>query len=263
VFVGDSFVFGTGVAEYETLPFYLSAYLRYYRPQIPVEVVNLGRPGADTNTYVALSELGVQYEPDLVVLGFTVANDAELEAAPASASAERTAAEGTSRRAVWRTLTDLRGVRDAMLTHSRTLSAMYRPVRRYEARARADLYMRQTFDDVNKWRAVRLNLATIAEYFRSRKVPAVLTIYPYVFTSMHIGLNDLEKYPYERYHARVVEAATSSGFTAVIDYLDYFRREEVRSFDDYIVNGDGHPNGAFNAFVAKHLVDDLLRRSLP
>ena len=37
VFIGDSFVFGSCVEEYQTLPWLLSAYFRYYKPDLNVE----------------------------------------------------------------------------------------------------------------------------------------------------------------------------------------------------------------------------------
>jgi hypothetical protein len=263
VFIGDSFVFGVGVAEYETLPFYLSAYMRYYRPEIAVEMVNLGRPAADTNAYVNMAELGATYQPDLVVLGFTVANDAEIEVGKDSPAGPEPNERSTNQKSVWGALQNLRGIRDSILPYSRTLSAIYRPIRRYEARARMDLHLKNTFDDANKWRVVRQNLVTFARYFEQRNVATIFTIYPCAFTTTHVGLNEIEEYPYARYHERLVGAARAARFTVVIDYLDYFRKAEVRSFDDYIVSGDGHPNGAFNALVAKHFASDLLQRSLP
>ena len=34
--------------------------------------------------------------------------------------------------------------------------------------------------------------------------------------------------------------------------------EPVVPFDDYIVDGDGHPNGLFNGFVAQHFARELI-----
>jgi hypothetical protein len=262
VFMGDSFVFGTGVAEYETLPFYLSAYLRYYKPELTVEMVNLGWPGGNTQDYVQLCETGARYQPDLVVLGFTIANDAEIyNRRQVEAEQVVPDAQKTNKRSLWETLTHLRGLRDFSLTHSRTLSALYRPLRKLESKARQDLYMKTTFDDEHKWKTVQQNLIEFSKYYSSRGVPVIFIIYPYAFSSRQVGLNDIEKYPYINYHRRLHGFAHTVGFTA-IDFLDYFKQENVQSFDPYIVDGDGHPNGAFNAFVARHFAHELLTRPL-
>jgi hypothetical protein len=263
VFLGDSFVFGTGVAEYETLPFFLSAYLRYYKPELAVEMVNLGWPGGNTQDYVQLCETGATYKPDLIVLGFTVANDAEIKNPSKAEKSDDVIpdTQKTNKRSIWETLTHLRGLRDLLLTHSRTLSALYRPVRKFEAKARQDLYMKTTFDNENKWKMVRQNLTEFLIYYTDRGVPVIFAIYPYAFATTHIGLNDIKKYPYDAYHQKLNDFAHAKGFI-VADFLDYFRRENIHSFDPYIVDGDGHPNGAFNAFVARHFAHQLLNLSL-
>jgi hypothetical protein len=260
VFIGDSLVFGTGIAEYETLPFYLSAYLRYYKPELAVETVNLGVPGADTQTYMQLRDIGARYQPDLIVLGFTMANDGAVSFTQ-QVQNDIPDTQKTNKKSLWEMLTSLREFRDLILTNSRTFSALYWPIRRFEARARRDLHMQDMYDDEKKWETVKQNLSAFSEYYREKGIPIVFVIYPYKFANKNLGLNSVKNYRYTRYHQKLVEHAESVGFT-VIDFLNYFRKENILSFDNYIIDGDGHPNGAFNAFVARNFARDLLDQSL-
>lgn len=260
VFVGDSLVFGTGVAEYETLPFYLGAYLRYYKPELNVELVNLGVPGADTQTYAELRKIALRYQPDLVVLGFTLANDGRVKPAQQSQNSIPDSKK-TNKRSIWELLTGLRGLRNLILTHSRTLSALYWPIRRIESKQRRDLYMQNMYDDKDQWEKVKENLSVFSQYYREKGVKVLMVIYPYKFSSRGLGLNNVDNYLYYQYHQQLLEYAKAIDLTT-IDFLDYFRLENILSFDDHIVDGDGHPNGAFNALVARHFARDLIDRSL-
>lgn len=258
-FVGDSFVFGVGVEEYDTLPRLVASYLGYFAPALHVETINLGIPGANTQTYARVIETAARYRPELVVVGFTIGNDAEIVPGsdrtdvPASADPSLVPADAGA----WRRLGSLRDLRDAIVSHSRTLTMLYRPLRRIESRRRQDLYMHTTFDDPAKWAAVQANLRTIADFCRARSIPVVLFLYPYMFSTPGIGLNDVATYRYDEHHARTRRAAEAVGLR-VIDGLDYFREDGVPSLDPYLVPGDGHPNAAFNGLVARHLAGAIV-----
>ncbi len=67
--LGDSFTFGNGVALDETLPKVAERALQGFVPEIPVEVMNCGVGGYDTDQEVGLLEWRVlPFEPDLVVI---------------------------------------------------------------------------------------------------------------------------------------------------------------------------------------------------
>src|SRR5262249_13177933 len=258
VFIGDSFVFGVGVEEYETLPFYLSAYLRYSRPTLTVEMVNLGSPGANTENYVYVSRLAEAYKPDLAIIGFTMSNDPDalsynpllLEASHGQQRADVVRHSEGGGESIWNRLTWLAGPRNLIFAHSRTFSFLYGPVRRFEARKRQDLYMQRTFGDERQWQLVRQNLTAIATRIAGTGIPVVLVMYPHMFNSKHLGLNDIASYRYGSYHRRLATFSEAIGLR-VIDLLDYFKLEGVGSLDNYMVDGDGHPSGAFNGVVAK------------
>ncbi|MCZ6817531.1 MAG: GDSL-type esterase/lipase family protein [Planctomycetota bacterium] len=69
VFLGDSFTFGAGVRESDTLPEQVGRGLRALCDDCPIECVNGGVSGFDTRQEVALyRDLLMPYEPDAVVV---------------------------------------------------------------------------------------------------------------------------------------------------------------------------------------------------
>lgn len=67
--IGDSFVFGSGVAGNHTMDKLLEA----RDPHL--DVWNLGQPGANTGDYVELARQFRRYDPDLLIVSFYVDND--------------------------------------------------------------------------------------------------------------------------------------------------------------------------------------------
>ncbi len=69
--LGDSFVFGHGLNNSFTLPVILEEILNSQRNLEIYEVLNLGVPGYNTLFEVnRFEQLGLKYEPDLVIVGF-------------------------------------------------------------------------------------------------------------------------------------------------------------------------------------------------
>jgi hypothetical protein len=73
--IGDSFMFGIGIDDEDTLPRHLAAELTRRWPTPRFEVLNLGIPGNNLSSHVELfSTATEQLDPDVVVLGLTLAN---------------------------------------------------------------------------------------------------------------------------------------------------------------------------------------------
>ena len=69
--LGDSVTFGHGALYETSYPWLLEQRLRDWRPDVKWEVWNLGVPGYNTAQELAyLNEVGVRYQPDLVIVGF-------------------------------------------------------------------------------------------------------------------------------------------------------------------------------------------------
>ena len=76
LFLGDSMVQGHGVALEDTIPTRLEAELQAASPDRPIEVLNAGVFGySPMLEWLYLREIADALEPDLVLLGFTLAND--------------------------------------------------------------------------------------------------------------------------------------------------------------------------------------------
>ncbi|MEE9608203.1 MAG: GDSL-type esterase/lipase family protein, partial [Myxococcota bacterium] len=71
--VGDSIAFGYGVEQSEAFPQVLEERLSEAAPEARVEVLNLGTGGYNPYTEAALlRDVGVSYEPDLVLVQFAI-----------------------------------------------------------------------------------------------------------------------------------------------------------------------------------------------
>jgi len=71
VFLGDSVTFGHSSVYEHTYPYLLEQRLKQWRPDIDWQVWNLGVPGYNTSQELAhLKEVGPQFAPDLVIVGF-------------------------------------------------------------------------------------------------------------------------------------------------------------------------------------------------
>lgn len=76
--LGDSVVFGWGVRYEDTYGYWLQELLnqRYGREQVTYEIINAGVPGWNMQNILAYLETeGLDYQPDLILLNFTVVND--------------------------------------------------------------------------------------------------------------------------------------------------------------------------------------------
>ncbi len=74
--IGDSFIYGVGTTEQQSIPALLSD-LYYDEQSCGVSVFNLGRPGAGPTLYEQTADWYKQYKPDVVVVGIYMDNDIE------------------------------------------------------------------------------------------------------------------------------------------------------------------------------------------
>jgi len=74
--LGDSMTFGYGVDEKDTFARLLSKRLPAAAADKRIEVINGGIPGYDIDRYgLVFKHIGLAYEPDLLILFFTISND--------------------------------------------------------------------------------------------------------------------------------------------------------------------------------------------
>jgi lysophospholipase L1-like esterase len=74
LFIGDSFVYGAGVARGETIPSLLEDKLNSLG-QSRFEILNLGLPDGNTVQYLETAKAFSDFDADIVLLGFYVDND--------------------------------------------------------------------------------------------------------------------------------------------------------------------------------------------
>ena len=76
VVVGDSMTFGWGVESTEAYGKVAERRLGEQRPESTIEVINMGRPGANPADYLRyVRQYACQLAPDVIVIGFVVGND--------------------------------------------------------------------------------------------------------------------------------------------------------------------------------------------
>jgi hypothetical protein len=136
--LGDSFTFGIGVKDDET---YLAALEKLLDRQRDVQVLNTGTGGWGTaEELVYLQDEGLRFDPDLILVGFYVANDPQNNA---KSRLFRIAEDGTLER------TPLQDLPNLCPSHLGWLSD--NPIYRYLADHLATVaWLRSTFDSLRQ-----------------------------------------------------------------------------------------------------------------
>jgi lysophospholipase L1-like esterase len=254
--LGDSLVYGQGVAGADTIPELLaSAFVaRAVELHRTVRVVNGGVRGYDTIQEVALlEELGGEIDPDLVVL-FWYPNDLEkprVESAYTALERSGPVAYDTESRmegaavAAWHAREFLR--RSALVVRLRHVVSdlLAKPLPAAE--------IEHGFERLDA------SLARISSWVRARRIPAVVVTMP---TSAALaGGDSKEARTEDELRARVVRLAEAHAFPAV-DPTPELRllREELGRLP--VLPYDGHYDGRANGVVARR-VAPVLRELLP
>lgn len=238
--LGDSFAWGASVEFEDAYPQRLERGLTRRRRE-PWEVVSLALPGMNTVDHAAqLTQEGLAYGPELVLLGF-VLNDSE----------DAVAAE--TRRA-----SDWVEARKEPPGGASSRSALVRLVggrlwATAENRRRIAGYRSMYADDAPGWIASRRALKTMGDFCRSQGLPFVVAIFPLFGNPLDDG------YPFAEIHQKVAQAAGDAG-ARVIDLLPRYRGLR---WDLLVVDGvdDEHPNEIAHRIAANtllHALDDVL-----
>jgi GDSL-like Lipase/Acylhydrolase family len=234
--LGDSFAWGASVEFEDAYPQRLERGLTRRRRE-PWEVVNLALPGMNSVDEAAqLTQEGLDYGPELVLLGF-VLNDSEDAAA---AEARRAEDWVEARKDPPRGIFSHSAL--ARLVASR-LSATA------ENRRRISGYRSMYADDAPGWIASRRSLKTMGDFCRAHGIPFVVAIFPLFGNPLDEG------YPFAEIHAKVAQAAGDAG-ARVVDLLPRYRGLR---FDLLVVDGvdDEHPNEIAHRIAANALLHDL------
>jgi lysophospholipase L1-like esterase len=228
--LGDSYTFGTGVEETETIPARLDTILGE-----GVEVVNLGIEGANAyDSEARLRFIGLDLHPDLVVL-FYLFNDVYRMERGRDWMAARTRDPEAAREG------HLRDRRQSLfLAYLRSrVGALVRRVDR--SAGRLGVWNDQYRDEVPAWIETRTSLLEMRDMCKEEGVPFVVAVLPAFahFTD--------EAYPLPDYR-REVAAFCQDAEIPVVDLHEPFWGSSGRRY--WISPMDPHPNAAACARIA-------------
>jgi hypothetical protein len=234
VSLGDSFAWGVGVEFDDTYAQRVERTL-CRRRRTPWQVVSLAQPGMNSVAEAAqLAAEGLDYEPEVVVLGY-VLNDSEDENAAEARRVED-----------W-----LEDKREQKSPRFFDRSALYRVVSTriwatLENRRRIAGYKSMYAADFPGWIAGQRALRTMGGLCRERGIPFVVLIFPLFGNPLD------ENYPFAEIHARVARVAAEAG-AKVVDLLPRYRGLR---WDILVVNGtdDEHPNEIAHRMAANALL---------
>lgn len=228
--VGDSFIFGEGVKDGDTMPEQLQAVLQASHPELAVEVVNLGMTGINTEVEITIHREHLDLDADVVVLGYVLndalrvdAGDAKRQRADNMIIIRPGFMEGSSgwRKVLrrWSRLYDLIATR----AEQRKITALTR-----------DSYI-DAFDvEVNPEGLAKTEFMvdTFADDVRSTGAKVLVAVYPILF-----DLGDA--YPFAKAH-RVLEGILEKHGTPWVDLRDAYAGHSAESLQAHPV--DHHPN---------------------
>jgi lysophospholipase L1-like esterase len=230
VLIGDSFTMGSGVAEHETYASTLEQRLGREDRERDYEVLNLGVGGFDLRASVMrLKQIGLKYDPDLVVYGWTL-NDIE------GPSYRRAPKRKPSTFWLKRLQIRWRNLRDRFFPEPGS----------YVAELDENY-----FENPQAWSFFLDNLDELTQITKTRDVCGVVFL--------HTFLRALRwQHPFERHYDAVAEAARERGLF-VVPSLSYHRSHSPSSL--WVNPGDSHPNAEGHTILAEALFDGL--QSLP
>ena len=246
--VGDSYTFGTGVHEEDTLPAQLQRELTTRAPGVAIECINLGIGGANAYDNAARTDaIGLPLEPD-VVLHLFLFNDVWQMERGVAWMQNRTRRPGEGRVAHDRRRDQLFLVRYA----APRAAELWRLVTRRGA-GKAAIWNRQFEDDVPAWRVTREELLRSRAACEARGARFVLAVLP-MFASFEEG-----RYPLPDYRRNVLAWCDAEGIPRV-DLHEPFAGQSGRRY--WINPLDSHPDAEACKIMAIHLAEALMAREV-
>mgnify|MGYP002621993333 CR=1 FL=1 len=228
--LGDSYLFGQGVQQEETVLSRLEGLLREDTGR-DIECINTGISGFNTqNERDLLIHRGLAYEPDMVVV-FFVLNDVE----PNRDRDERPIEFFREYMAIY-------GEQDTLSEYSRLWNWARR---RFVQRTRANTYIRQCVEGFSPnsrdWRNCRAALDEIRDVCRSANVKLLVAVFPFFV--------DLDgDYPFQPIHDVVRDHCQEAG----IEVLDLTAAYEgYRGPELWVHPTDQHPNEIAHDIAAR------------
>lgn len=234
--LGDSFTFGTGVRAEDTFAAALEARLGAGGGAPRFEVLNLGVMGyATVNEVALLRQVGLGYEPDLVLICFFLNDTVSGPTHALFNVAPRDDALA------------------ALARRSRLVDQLLWTIeRRRQTAELLDTYRRSFEPDAPGWVQARHELESAASLARAEGFAAALVIFPVLW-----DLGD--DYPFAEIHRRVAAFAEGAGLPT-LDLLPAFAGYEGPEL--WVHPTNQHPNEIGHAIAGRALAAFLRERGL-
>jgi lysophospholipase L1-like esterase len=241
--LGDSYVYGQGVDFTSIFAVRTGEILRRARPERTIEMLNFGRPGADTvNELRTLQQDVLPYDPDIVVLGF-VLNDFTYRRARSEFTRvyrrEKNRflpfrkLERHSRLAYFLDWTFFQLFSDMDRVHNDYLDGLFDPEKNPEFPR-----MRAALDELLRLMAPRRGIVLLFPMF----------------------VRDEENRPFYRDARKLLTEACRENGVALIEMLPHFAGRAPAKW--WASLEDHHPNAEAHAVIARVLSDHILREKL-
>jgi hypothetical protein len=244
VVLGDSFSWGDKIWKTgQTWPYVMEVALRWKGYGNRIQVLNLAQPGfTTTNSREMLEKMAWQFEPDLIVLQFSL-ND-PLRGYPNYKNVN---------------MKDMAPTNDLpfnwLVRNSYSYLWTYLNDRYHSEQRRffyPDGYASLYDDDYSGWQECKQAIAAMAQQTKSRDVPMALMIFP---TFRHIDLSD-KGYLFLDEHAKVTKAARDAGLQ-VLDLRKTLANTNPNGLEWWALPWDAHPNARAHSIAGKTLTDHL------
>ena len=187
-----------------------------------------------------------RFGPRVVILGFTVFNDAETKAVYEAATEERVKRESKSHFRLARFIKD----------HSYFANWLAETLRRGKRREGMRAHLAEQYaDDEPGWIECKEALRGIAKACRREGVPLVVVIFPVHHDD--VALNDWERYEHRDVHEKIKAVLAPFPEVGVVDAVDGFA---PLTGEKMWVDVDRHPTAPWHALVAEQLEGPVLEK---
>lgn len=254
IFLGDSLTFGEGVRFDDTYPEHTATLLRAESKfaKLKIEALNFGVGGYNTaQSLEILRRLALAYEPDVVVLGYTL-NDAEpplIIVDPATGQVRRRDRE----RHIPEGRDDPRPP-PRLIYKLRLASAVWQALSNRERTRQTVTYYRSLYEDGSPgWVESRRALRETIALCEKNDVLCCVVCFPI--------LHELSNsYPFADIHEKVCATAREAG-AIVVDLFPELKGEDAASL--WVHPTDPHPNERVHAVAAAAIARALVASHTP
>ena len=247
--VGDSFMFGKAVDDDDVFLAQLERKLKS-GGDARYEALNAGHEGINTTTELQFfneSEM-TKLAPDVVIIGFTVSNDAEL-------TPNRRAYRERKRSATLLLRVTESGWFSALSEKSRLAVLLARGAEwassRELSKINAEVILSNYEDGSESWESCRKALVGFYEICHQHKIPFILVLFPDCSSELNEAFRDYPK-DFKDVHEKLKEVFSRKNGAIVVDILDDLAATTLKACET-MVPVDGHPNAKWHELVASRL----------